>query len=140
MSNVQSPVRGACLCGAIQFEITPPYLGFWYCHCERCQRSSGSAHASNIFMKPEQFKWLKGENNITLFIHKEAEDYPRAFCKTCGSPVPRFSRDGVRWVVQAGLLEYDPGIQPTDNIFWPLHAPWYVNPDGLPNHEKRPKP
>jgi hypothetical protein len=90
MSNVQSPVRGACLCGAIQFEITPPYLGFWYCHCERCQRSSGSAHASNIFMKPEQFKWLKGENNITLFIHKEAEDYPRAFCKTCGSPVPRF--------------------------------------------------
>ncbi len=131
-------VQGACLCGAVQFEITPPYLGFWYCHCERCQRSTGSAHAANIFMKPEQFRWLAGENNITLFTHAQAENYPRAFCKTCGSPVPRFARDGVRWVVQAGLLEEDPGIRPTDNIFWPLHAEWYVDPEGLPNHEKRP--
>lgn len=133
-----TPTRGSCLCGAVQFEITPPYLGFWYCHCERCQRSTGSAHAANIFMKPEQFRWVAGENNITLFIHKEAENYPRAFCKTCGSPVPRFARDGVRWLVQAGLLENDPNLRPTDNIFWPLHAEWYVNPDGLPKHEKRP--
>jgi len=137
MTNTTS-VSGSCLCGIVQFEITPPYLGFWYCHCERCQRSTGSAHAANIFMKKEQFRWVAGESNITLFIHPQAENYPRAFCKTCGSPVPRFARDGVRWVVQAGLLESDPGIRPEHNIFWPLHATWYEDPEHLPKHEKRP--
>lgn len=134
----EKPVFGRCLCGAVQFEIAPPYLGFWYCHCERCRLSTGAAHAATIFMKPEQFRWVAGKENITLFIHKDADDYPRAFCKTCGSPVPRYARDGVRWVVQAGLLETDPGIKPSDNIFWPMRAPWYENPDPLPKHDQRP--
>jgi hypothetical protein len=136
--STSDKITGSCLCGAVHFEITPPYLGFWYCHCERCQKSTGSAHAANIFMKREQFRWLTGEDNITIFKHPTAEDYPRAFCKTCGSPVPRFARDGVRWVVQAGLLETDPGIRPQENIFWPLHAPWYETPDHFPKHDARP--
>ena len=86
------------------------------------------------------FRWIAGKDNVTLFIHKDAENYPRAFCKTCGAPCPRFARDGVRWMVPAGLLETDPPIRPSDNIFWPLHAQWYVDPDGLPKHEARPKP
>jgi hypothetical protein len=137
-SDIINKSFGRCLCGTVQFEITPPYLGFWYCHCERCQRSTGSAHAANIFMKVEQFRWIAGQDNISIFIHKDAENYPRAFCKTCGSPVPRFARDGVRWVVQAGLLETNPGIKPTDNIFWPMRGEWYENPEHLPKHDERP--
>ncbi len=135
---MNKPITGSCLCGAIEYEITPPFLGFWYCHCERCQKSSGSAHAANLFMMKEQFRWLKGEDNVSLFIHPTAEDYPRAFCKTCGAPAPRFTRDGVRWMVPGGSLDEDPGLRPSENIFWPLHAPWYVNPELLPKHDQRP--
>lgn len=89
-------------------------------------------------MQPDRFRWTAGQENVTLFIHPTADNYPRAFCKTCGSPAPRFARDGVRWMVPAGLLEADPTIRPSDNIFWPLHAAWYVDPEGLPKHDGRP--
>jgi hypothetical protein len=135
---MHKPVSGSCLCGTVQFELTPPYIGFWYCHCERCQRSTGSAHSANLFMNVEQFRWTAGKENVTLFIHPTAENYPRAFCKTCGSPCPRFTRDGSRWMVQGGLLHGDPGIRPMANIFWPLHAEWYVDPEILAKHDERP--
>jgi hypothetical protein len=135
---LNKPITGSCLCGAVHYEIMPPFLGFVYCHCERCRKATGSAHASNIFMKPEQFRWITGKENVTMFFHPDAENYPRAFCKTCGAPMPRFARDGVRWMVPAGGLEQDPGVRPTDNIFWSLHAPWYVPSENLPKHEARP--
>jgi hypothetical protein len=35
-------------------------------------------------------------------------------------------------------LETDPGVKPTDNIFWPLKASWYEDPEHLPKHDERP--
>ena len=40
-------ITGTCLCGQIKFEVTPPFAGFRYCHCSRCRKASGSAHAAN---------------------------------------------------------------------------------------------
>lgn len=131
-------ITGSCLCGAIQYEITPPYLGFWYCHCERCRKAYGTEHASHIFMAPSQFKWIDGKENVTLYKRADAEDYPKAFCKTCGSAAPRFARDGVRMVVPSGSLDSDPGIRPECNIFYPLRAPWDTCGQGLPSYEGRP--
>jgi len=41
------PITGSCLCGRVHYEITPPYWGFWYCHCERCRKATGSAHSKD---------------------------------------------------------------------------------------------
>ncbi len=38
-------VAGSCLCGRVQYEATGPFPTFRYCHCERCQKSTGSAHS-----------------------------------------------------------------------------------------------
>ena len=46
-------VNGSCLCGQITFAVTRPFLFFQYCHCSRCQKISGSAHASNIAADPD---------------------------------------------------------------------------------------
>jgi len=37
-------VRGACLCGAVQFEVTLPTLGCCHCHCSVCRRFSGAGY------------------------------------------------------------------------------------------------
>lgn len=131
-------ITGSCLCGKVQYEVTPPFLGFWYCHCERCRKSYGTEHASHIFMDPKQLRWISGQDHVTLYKRADAEDYPRSFCKTCGAPVPRFSRDGTKMVVQAGSLDADPGIRPSANIFWPLRAPWDTCGQGMPCYDQRP--
>jgi hypothetical protein len=113
-------------------------MDFRYCHCERCRKATGSAFAANLFFPKEQLKWIAGESEITLFIRKEAEDFPRGFCKHCGGMVPRLGRDARYMVVPAGTLEKDPGMKPTKNIFWKLKAGWYTSPHELPTYEERP--
>ncbi len=131
-------IRGSCLCGAVAFTVRGPFGDFTYCHCQRCRKSTGSAHAANIFVDPSQVSWLSGEKATTLFRHARAEDYPRRFCNRCGSPVPRLARDGARMSIPAGTLESDPGCRPERNIFWSLKAPWSACRHGLPTYAKRP--
>lgn len=61
--------------------------------------------------------------------------YPRAFCRQCGSPVPKLSRNGQFWVVPSGSLNMDPGIRPQGNIYWAEHAPWLVSFEEIQKHE-----
>jgi hypothetical protein len=131
-------IKGSCLCGRVQYEAIGPFTDFRYCVCERCRKATGSAFASHLFFPKEQLKWITGESEITLFIHKEAEDFPRAFCKHCGAMVPRLGRDPRNMVVPAGTLEVDPGMKPTKNIFWKYVAGWWVSPDDLPKFDERP--
>jgi hypothetical protein len=138
MMITTQPISGQCLCGTVQYEIMPPYLDFVFCHCERCQKATGSIHSANIFLDPKQFKWVTGEKEVTLFLHPTADNYPRAFCKKCGSSVPRFARDGVRFMIPAGGLNEDPGITPTKNIFWSLKQPWDTCQHNLPTFDARP--
>ena len=42
---------GTCLCGAVRFEISGSFERFYLCHCSRCRKGSGSAHAANLFFE-----------------------------------------------------------------------------------------
>lgn len=127
----EKKVAGSCLCGNVRFKATGPFQDFTYCHCERCRKAVGSAHSAHLFVDPKQFKWVAGENETTLFLHPQAEDYPRRFCNRCGSPVPRLARDGARMAIPAGALDADPGCRPARNVFWSLRAPWSDCEHGL---------
>lgn len=56
----QSTLTGSCLCGGVAYEMSPPFVFFHYCHCSRCQKSSGSAFGANILVKAVQFRWTRG--------------------------------------------------------------------------------
>ena len=42
-------IPGSCLCGAVRFEIRGSLERFFLCHCRRCQKDTGTAHAANLF-------------------------------------------------------------------------------------------
>src|SRR5690606_17782905 len=81
-------IAGSCLCGAIRFEIAPPFTAFRYCHCSRCRKASGSAHAANVFVPEAQFRWLAGEDAVKRFDLPGAKRFAVAFCTQCGTRVP----------------------------------------------------
>ena len=139
MSQLSTPrrVTGSCLCGRVRYAATGPFPAFRYCHCERCQKFTGSAHSSGLLVLKERLEWLEGEDQTTLFVHKEAEDYMRRFCRTCGGPVPKPARDGLHMIIPAGTLDVDPGERPQANIFWRLRAPWFVPTSELPTFDER---
>jgi len=128
--------KGSCLCGKIQFVVRGPYSVFHLCHCSRCRKDSGSAHASKIFTAPENIEWLDGMEFIKRYDLPTAERFAKNFCTECGSPVPYLSRDGKFLIVPAGSLDSDPGITPRDHIFWKDRAPWYDEGLSAPHFDR----
>ena len=125
-------VSGSCLCGKVSYQLNGNLGIFQYCYCSLCRKSTGSAHASNVFVSPEQFKWASGEELVGTYFPESTKYYATAFCKNCGSFLPWFSKSGKAVIVPAGTLDDDPGLRPSKNIFCASRADWYVEEGSLP--------
>ena len=130
--------HGSCLCQSVTYQFHSPEHVFQYCHCSRCRKFTGSAHAANIIVDPKQFEWLSGEDLIGRFEHPDAKHFATCFCKRCGSSLPWMAQSGRSVVIPAGTLDEDPGIRPVHNIFWESRAPWRENVDELPQYAELP--
>lgn len=130
---------GSCLCGEVSYELSGNIGIFQYCHCSRCRKFTGSAFASNIFVKPDQFRWSKGEETVGQYSPPEAKHFATAFCKHCGSSLPWHAKSGKVVVIPAGTLDQDPELRPSQNIFCASRAEWYIAPDSLPEHAELPQ-
>ena len=126
----EKTISGSCLCGGVTFEITPPFTAFRYCHCTRCQKASGSAHAANVFVPKAQFAWRASEAHVKRFDLPTAQRFSVWFCDTCGTRVPHQVRGREDMLIPAGLLDQPPAdmSRPQNSIFWGSRAPWYVVP------------
>ena len=131
-------MKGSCLCGSVAYAIEPPFKEFQYCHCSRCRKFTGSAHAANIFVPPAQFHWVKGQELVGKYDLPEAKYLTTAFCKNCGSSLPWEVKGGMNMVVPAGTLDEDPGITPSQSIFWRSKASWFVETCELPKFHTLP--
>ena len=135
----QDSCSGSCLCGAVGYEIRPPYAFFQYCHCSRCRKNTGSAHAANILVSQNLFSWTRGEDRVRRYELPEAKYYCTGFCSVCGSSLPWRTRNGKFFLVPAGTLDGDPGAALERNIYWDSRACWYEKVDALPFFSAGPK-
>ncbi|MGO9488101.1 MAG: GFA family protein [Solirubrobacteraceae bacterium] len=130
----EAPLQGGCLCGAVRYEITAPFLSAGYCHCTRCQRRTGTGSSANGRVPRHGFRLLSGEQQLRTYT--PAQGKPKVFCSECGSAL--FSGRPLHdeeVAVRLGTLDGDPGIRPEYRQFVDFAAPWEPIPeDGLPRH------
>lgn len=135
-AGMDSLTKGSCLCGAVRFEISGPFDAFFLCHCGRCRKDSGSAHAANIFSAGAQITWIDEEDQRRTFRLPETR-HAKSFCTTCGSALPYEGDDGVL-VIPAGSLDTPIDIRPNAHLCMASRAEWDVDLaqvpalDGLP--------
>ncbi len=72
---------GACLCGAVSYEITSEVKETGACHCAMCRKWSGGVYLAVAV--PKDGMKITGEDQIGIYISSPWAE--RAFCKTCGS-------------------------------------------------------
>lgn len=96
-------MRGKCLCGEIQFEITGVIPKIYQCHCSLCRKQGGSSSNTATVVKEENFRWLSGEEYISSWI--KATGFRSDFCSQCGSPVPNRLRASSYFWIPVGLLD-----------------------------------
>lgn len=113
--------QGSCLCGEVRFEVIGPFERFFLCHCQRCRKGTGSAHAANLFSTTATLNWLSGEEKLREFQVPETR-HSGAFCSDCGSPMPTLH--GQRIKVPAGSLDTEITIKPNAHIFMEDKAGW----------------
>jgi hypothetical protein len=130
--------QGSCLCGEVAYEITTPPLRMFLCHCSRCRQGRSAAHCANVFYDATGFRWVRGAGLVEEFPLPGAQYFTTAFCRNCGSEVPRVSVERNIAVVPAGSLDSEPGIAPAAHIFVGSKAPWFDITDELPQFAEMP--
>ncbi len=124
---------GSCLCKKVTYKLVGEAMRFYHCHCERCRKSTGSGHATNIMIKAEtDIEWLSGEELLSRYKVPEAERFYSCFCKECGSPMPRVVPELKAVLIAAGSLDMVPEMKPQGRIFWDSRASWSCDDKELP--------
>jgi len=136
--STSETIHGSCLCGAVKYQVSLPLKLFQYCHCSQCQKVTGSNHAANIFIKPDQLTWTQGEESLQRFEMPGKRYFATTFCQHCGSNLPWLTQDGATVLIPAGTLDQDPAITPQQNIFYGSKAPWHISSSELPQHDTLP--
>ena len=128
---------GSCLCGTVTFEVKGEFESFYLCHCQHCQKDTGSAHAANLFSHSARLVWLSGADAVTSFTLPGTR-HNRSFCQVCGSALPNTRIAGLL-VVPAGCLDTDIAMLPTAHIFSSSKAVWEERLGGVPTFEGLPE-
>jgi hypothetical protein len=135
---MESPLTGACGCGAVRFEVTEPFLSASYCHCTRCRRRTGTAASANARAQPGSVHVLAGADELRTWAPEHG--FEKLFCGRCGSAL--FSRPGGSedlTGVRLGALDGDPGVRPEWHQYVAFAAAWEEIPDdGLPRYDEAP--
>ena len=125
----EKTLNGECLCGEVSWKMNGPYEFFGMCQCSRCRKVTGAAFATNLFVKPEQFVWLSGENNRGEFALPSPNTFGNAFCHNCGSRVPRQTSRGWMLLPLGSSIE-SPIIKPA--LVCPEdHTDWFTRLDEI---------
>ncbi len=127
---------GSCLCGTVRFEVKGNFDSFYLCHCQHCQKDTGSAHAANLFSQSAKLIWQSGLDAVTSFTLADTR-HIKSFCKLCGSALPNTQNAGLL-VVPAGCLDTKISMLPTAHIFTSSKAVWEGELGEVPKFEGLP--
>jgi len=108
------------------------------CHCSRCRKARGAAHATNAPVELPRLHWLRGEDRLQSYKIPEARFFAQVFCVQCGSPAPRMDPSRNLAVVPAGSLDHAPDARVAEHIFADSKAPWFEITDTLTRHAEAP--
>lgn len=121
---------GACLCGAVSFEVVGDLPAPDACHCSQCRRASGHFWASTDVAKSAVT--IHGEDQVRWF--QSSEKVRRGFCGTCGSQLFWDPVHRSKIAIAMGAFDAPTGAQLGKHIFTADKGDYYAIADGLPQN------
>lgn len=125
---------GSCLCQKVRYEVTGDFTKFFLCHCSRCRKETGSAHAANLFSTEARLSWLSGQEHVKTFRLPDSR-FSKSFCVHCGSALLTFHSESKVLLVPAGSLDSEIETPPTAHIFMASKANWDEHLETVPKRE-----
>lgn len=126
--------EGGCLCGAIRYRLTgePASEGAGYCHCRKCQRSTGAPVVAWATFHREQLMLLQGKPTA----YHSSPKAVREFCSNCGTQLFFSYTEGPNNIdITIASLDQPESMPPAYHIWTSSQQPWLVIDDKLPRFE-----
>ena len=130
---------GRCLCGGVQYQVrgTPRIVA--HCHCDDCQRLTGSGHSTGAMFSVDRFQISGNLGEYELTSDADSR-VTRVFCPTCGSPI--YGRNTAMpgfLTVSLGTLDDSSDFEPEVVIFARNRKPWDTMDESVETFETQPK-
>ena len=123
--------KGGCLCGAVKYEVKGEPVRVAQCHCDDCRRATGSAFATNVFVKEEDIVVLQGETKSFQHSADSGSTMTKEFCGNCGSQLfgSGSSAPGIK-NIKIGSIDDVGDLKPQIEVFTSKSLP-YTPPLGF---------
>ncbi|MFI9388167.1 GFA family protein [Kutzneria sp. NPDC052558] len=116
---------GHCLCGAISYRLTAKPDAVVLCHCEECQRHSGSAFSVNVLVARDAVEITGTPRSHQTVGAENGHLRDRLFCGDCGTPIFTVMHERPEIIiVKAGTLDDRSGVNPVAEVWWRRAQDW----------------
>ena len=80
-------ITGSCHCGHVSYEAEVEPGTVRVCHCNDCQKLTGTAFRTNIATLPGTFVLKSGTPKRYIKTAESGNKRAHAFCPECGTPI-----------------------------------------------------
>ena len=120
--------KGACLCGAVTYEVVGPLQAAIACHCTQCRKTSGHYWSATQVLDAQLT--ITKDEGLTWF--QSSERARRGFCSRCGSSLFwQLAGEGAT-SIGAGTLDGPTGLTTAMHIYVADKGGYYDLSDELP--------
>ena len=139
MSNAEefTPLKGACGCGQVKYQLQAKPLFTHVCHCTYCQRESGSAFALNGFVETHHVQLLEGETESVNVPTNSGGGQNIMRCPKCKIGLWSYYSGAGEAIclLRMGTLEERKAVKPDIHIFTSTQQGWLTFDDDIPKVE-----
>lgn len=129
--------EGGCACGAIRYKLTAAPLIVHACHCRDCQRLTGGAFATNIWIERGCVEIEHAKLRSVMLAGGTGKPHEVLSCPDCGTAIysKYHAAPGDTVLLRAGTLDRPEAVKPDVHIFTRSKMPWFELPAGAPAFE-----
>src|SRR5579859_2586465 len=140
MSGEARKITGHCLCGSVAYHAEAAPLIQGACHCEDCQRQTGTAFSVFVGI-PRAALTVEGDTiaSYTVTGEDHGSENERTFCSACGSPIASYI--GVipeLAILKAGTIDDRSWLEPAMEIWSRSAQPWSPHFEGAMRLQRGP--
>lgn len=126
--------EGGCACGALRYKVTADPLIVHACHCRDCQRLTGSAFVTNIWIEKKFVETITGSAKSFKLHGGSGQPHEVFFCERCGTYLwsKYYAAPGDTVLLRVGTLDRPETVKPDVHIFTRSKLPWLDLPKDVP--------
>lgn len=138
MDDIKYPIKGACQCGCVTYQLLEPPTLVVACHCKACQKLSTSAFSITAMVNVNSVKfngpmkdWSRPADSGRVSTAK--------FCPSCGNRIYHYDpNEPDKLKLKPSTLSDTRIINPSIHIWVSEKQDWYQIPQGMKTAEKQP--